>query len=73
VADVVSKATSAAAAKFLRKVIEKMPFTVKSIQVDGGSEFMKNFEDECAKIGIPLFVLPPKRQRGFEHRPSLLE
>lgn len=61
VADVVSSATSAAAAKFLRKVIKDMPFAVKSIQVDGGSEFMKDFEHECSKLKIPLFVLPPKR------------
>lgn len=61
VADVVSNATSAAAAKFLRKVIDEMPFKVKSIQVDGGSEFMKDFEDECEKTKIPLYVLPPSR------------
>ena len=59
VADVVSNATSAAAAKFLRKVIAEMPFKVKSIQVDGGSEFMAEFETECAKLEIPLYVLPP--------------
>lgn len=34
VADVVSNATSAAAAKFLRKVIAEMPCIVKSVQVD---------------------------------------
>jgi len=61
VADVVSNATSAAAAKFLRKVIKEMPFKIKSIQVDGGSEFMKNFEDECQQCNIDLFVLPPSR------------
>ena len=61
VADVVSNATSAAAAKFLRKVIKEMPFKVKSIQVDGGSEFMADFETECEKSNIPLFVLPPSR------------
>ena len=38
-----------------------MPFAVKSIQVEGGSEFMKNFESECMKLKIPLFVLPPSR------------
>lgn len=61
VADVVSNATSAAAKKFLQKVIKDMPFNVKSIQVDGGSEFMKDFEDECQKLNIELFVLPPSR------------
>lgn len=61
IADIVSDATSAAAAKFLYKVIEQMPFTIKSIQVDGGSEFMKYFEEACQKLGIALYVLPPSR------------
>ncbi len=61
VADVVSNATSNAAAKFLQKVIKDMPFDIKSVQVDGGSEFMKHFEQECQTLDIPLFVLPPSR------------
>lgn len=61
VADVYTSATSAAASKFLDKVLIEMPFAAKSIQVDGGSEFMKEFELRCKRLGIPLFVLPPKR------------
>lgn len=61
VAKAVTNATSAAATKFLHKVIKDMPFDIKSIQVDGGSEFMKHFEEECEKLGISLFVLPPKQ------------
>jgi putative transposase len=61
VADVVSNATSSAAAKFLRKLVKELPFPVKSVQVDGGSEFMKDFENECEKLSIELFVLPPSR------------
>ena len=61
VADVVTSATSTAAAKFLHKVIKGMPFKIRSIQVDGGSEFMKHFEEECKKLCIDLYVLPPKR------------
>ncbi len=61
VADVTSNATSQAAAKFLRKVIKEMPFQVRSIQVDGGSEFMRHFEAECQTLNIPLLVLPPSR------------
>ena len=52
-------ATSYTAAKFLKKVIAKMPFRIRSIQVDGGSEFMKEFEKMCKKLGIDLYVLPP--------------
>lgn len=61
VADVYSTASSAQGAKFLEKVIASLPFPIKSIQVDGGSEFMKDFEAKCEEWGIPLFVLPPKK------------
>ena len=53
------QATSNTAKDFLKIVIEKMPFPILSIQVDGGSEFMSAFEQTCAKKSIPLFVLPP--------------
>ena len=36
-----------------------MPFPVKAIQVDGGSEFQGEFEEACKQHGILLFVLPP--------------
>ena len=32
-----------------------------SAQVDGGSEFMAEFEDECAKRTVELAILPPNR------------
>ena len=47
--------------KFLREVIENAPFKVLSIQVDGGSEFMKEFEETCRELEIPLYVLPPAK------------
>ncbi len=37
-----------------------MPFPIKALQVDGGSEFESVFELECQKRGIRLFVLPPR-------------
>ena len=37
-----------------------MPFAVKAVQVDGGSEFMAQFEEACRQRGIRLFVLPPR-------------
>ena len=61
VASVASNATSTAAAKFLKKVIHDMPFPITSVQVDGGSEFMKDFEKTCKDLNISLYVLPPKR------------
>ena len=40
-------------------LIPTLPFNIKSIQVDGGSEFRKHFEDACKELNIPLYVLPP--------------
>ena len=37
-----------------------MPFRVKAIQVDGGSEFEAIFEGGCQERGIKMFVLPPR-------------
>lgn len=56
-----SNAKSRTAKKFLKDLIQKAPFKIESIQVDGGSEFMKDFEEACSELRILLFVLPPKR------------
>lgn len=61
VAETFTSATSKAAAMFLQKIVKNMPFKVSSVQVDGGSEFMKYFEAECEKLEIALYVLPPSR------------
>jgi transposase InsO family protein len=64
------EADSKTAAKFLAKAIEKLPFLILSLQVDGGSEFMGDFEEECRLRKIPLFVIPPaspKNNGGVEH------
>ena len=60
VADVYSRATSGCAAKFIDEVIAEYPFKIESIQVGGGSEFMKDFEQACQDKNIKLFVLPPR-------------
>ncbi|HET8686107.1 MAG TPA: integrase core domain-containing protein, partial [Methanosarcina sp.] len=54
------RATSRTAKEFLDTVQRNMPFNVRAIQVDGGSEFYSEFEQECERTGIKLFVLPPK-------------
>lgn len=67
--DVVSKwdvmsvhrqATATTACHFLDVLEKRMPFPVKAIQVDGGSEFQAVFEEVCQQRGIKLFVLPPR-------------
>ena len=55
-----TRATSRSAKEFLDKLESTMPFKVKAIQVDGGSEFFAEFEQECQRREIKLFVLPPK-------------
>lgn len=60
VAQAYTQATSTTAAKFLQQIKTQMPFTIRSIQVDGGSEFMKDFEAACEAENIALYVLPPK-------------
>jgi putative transposase len=55
------RATATCAADFLGKLIQDLPFPVKAIQVDGGSEFMAEFETACQEKGLALYVLPPKR------------
>jgi transposase InsO family protein len=61
VAGVAGRATANLAASFLDKVIADMPFSIRGVQVDGGSEFMADFELACRAKGLDLFVLPPKR------------
>ncbi len=57
-ARVYSRATSGVARSFLREVVERL--APDSVQVDGGSEFMGDFEAECAALALPLTVLPPR-------------
>ena len=61
VARVFSRATAGNAKRFLLAMVEAMPFPVASMQVDGGSEFMADFERGCEAQRIPLEVLPPRR------------
>lgn len=56
-----SAATASCAKTFLDKLVADFPFKVTGIQVDGGSEFMAEFEQACKDKGLALFVLPPKR------------
>lgn len=54
-------ATSFIGEEFLNHIVKMFPFEIKSIQVDGGSEFMGTFEIACKTLSIPLYVLPPRR------------
>ncbi len=54
------RATASAAAAVLDRLAERMPFPVRAISIDNGSEFMAEFEAACQARGIRLFVLPPR-------------
>lgn len=85
-AAVYSNANSSSAKRFLLDFVRQAPYKILSIQVDGGSEFMAEFEEACGELGIPLIVLPPSKptynggvERGnrtfreeFYNRPNLL-
>ena len=60
VLEVHQRATAQGAARFLETLDQRMPFPIRAIQVDGGSEFAAAFEAACRQRGIHLFVLPPK-------------
>ena len=62
-----SVGTSAAAARFIDNLIERMPFEIRAIQVDGGSEFQDIFEQKCREYGLKLFVLPPRSPKLNGH------
>lgn len=59
VPSIASNATATLAVRALDQLIARSPFPVRAIQVDGGSEFMADFESACQERGIALFVLPP--------------
>ena len=60
-AQVYDSATSRSAKRFLEELIKEIPYKLRSIQVDGGSEFMGAFETACKELDIPLMVLPPSK------------
>lgn len=54
------RATAASAARFLDKLEAELPFPLAAIQIDGGSEFMAEFETACQRKRIALHLLPPR-------------
>ena len=62
-----TRATSNTASGFIDALLQRMPFPIKAIQVDGGSEFQDAFEEECQRRGIKLFVLPPRSPKLNGH------
>src|ERR1700687_2739022 len=69
-----TRATAQTATQFLDTLQHRMPFSIRAVQVDGGSEFAAEFEQACQQRGLHLFVLPPRSPKlngagGRAHRP----
>jgi putative transposase len=55
-----TRATAQSATQFLDTLAHRMPFPLRALQVDGGSEFAAEFEQACQQRGLHLFELPPR-------------
>ncbi|MGH3594108.1 MAG: integrase core domain-containing protein [Pseudonocardiaceae bacterium] len=61
--DVLELRTTASARQataILEALATRLPFPVRALSVDNGSEFMAEFETACAERGIALLTLPPR-------------
>ena len=56
---VAAAATATTAVRFLKRLQQRLPFDIASIQTDGGSEFKGEFERACQQLNIPLRIIPP--------------
>ena len=54
-----TRATAATPTEFLDTLQQRMPFPIRAVQVELGSEFAAEFEQACQQRGLRLFVLPP--------------
>ncbi len=60
VAEIGSRASASQITAHLDRMLARLPFAVRAIQVDGGSEFKADFESYCHDHDLRLFVLPPR-------------
>jgi transposase InsO family protein len=60
VPSIASNATALLASRALDDLVARCPFSIRAIQIDGGSEFMAEFEEACQRLGLLLFLLPPR-------------
>jgi len=62
--------SSASAADFAKKLIKVVPYPIRAIQTDNGSEFLKTFDQTIAQQGIVHFFTYPRcpKQNGVIER-----
>ena len=56
--------TAADGARFLARATQVFPFSVWAVQTDGGSEYMAEFAQSCAALGITQYVNRPNYPQG---------
>ena len=47
-------------ADFLKRCLERFPFSIRAIQTDNGSEFLKYFDALCKELGLPHYFIYPR-------------
>lgn len=67
VVEAYGRATAQTATAFLALLLQRMPFPIRALQIDGGSEFKGAFEAACAARALPLFVVPPYSPKLQSH------
>lgn len=57
-------------ARFLEECIQSFPFTIKRIQTDNGSTFLKEFDKLCKQKDIPHYFIYPRtpKQNSYVER-----
>ena len=60
VAEIGVGATAETTKRHLELMLGRLPFPVRALQIDGGSEFKGVFEEFCQQKNLELFVLPPR-------------
>lgn len=55
-----TKHSSDSARDFLKRLIQRVPFTITEIQTDNGSEFAQHFHEACLALGITHYHTYPR-------------
>jgi len=67
VVEAYGRATAHTATAFLALLVQRMPISIRALQIDGGSEFKGAFEAAGAALHLPLFVVPPHSPKLQSH------
>ncbi len=59
-AELRASATAITVKESSERMLARAPFPFQAVQVDGGSEFVAEFEEFCRQRNIRLFLLPPR-------------